>query len=151
MNGKFLIYMDNCCLNRPFDDLTIDKVRLESEAVLTIIEYCERGIWDLCSSDVLFDEISRMDDSVKKEKVLTLYNSATVEIGIDDKIISRASELTQANIKPFDALHIASAESGKADVFLTTDRKLINASTRIKTNMKITNPAIWILEVLYNE
>ena len=148
---RSLIYMDNCCFNRPFDDLSNDKVRFESESVLTIINYCEQDIWDLCSSDVLYDEIDRMDDIVKKEKVLTLYNSATVDIEINDNIIRRASDLMQTNIRPFDALHIASAEARHADIFLTTDKKLINASKRVKASVRITNPAIWIVETLYND
>jgi hypothetical protein len=28
------IYLDACCLNRPFDDQTQERIRLESEAVL---------------------------------------------------------------------------------------------------------------------
>jgi hypothetical protein len=28
------IYLDNCCLNRPFDDLSQDRVYLEAEAIL---------------------------------------------------------------------------------------------------------------------
>jgi predicted nucleic acid-binding protein len=125
--------MDNCCFNRPYDDLSQAKVRLESEAVLTIIDHCEQNAWDLCSSDVLYDEIDRMDDPVKKEKVLTLYSYTTVDVEISDKIIIRANELLQQiNIKSFDALHIASAENVQADIFLTTDKKLINISKRIK-------------------
>jgi predicted nucleic acid-binding protein len=143
--------MDNCCFNRPFDDLSNDRVRLESEAVLTIIDHCERDVWNLCNSDVLTDEIYRMDDTVKKEKVLTLYSRATVGVEINSSIISRASKLMQANIKPFDALHVASAEAVGADIFLTTDRRLINASKRIKTSVKVTNPAVWLMEVLYND
>jgi len=143
--------MDNCCLNRPFDDLSNDKVRLESEAVLTIIDRSEQHIWEFCSGDVLYDEIDRTEDTVKREKVLTLYNSAAVNIELNETIISRAKELGGVNIKAFDALHIASAEYGKADIFLTTDKKLINASKRIDLKIRVDNPAIWLMEVLYNE
>ena len=144
--------MDCCCFNRPFDDLSDDKVRFESEAVLTITDYGERDIWGLCGGDVLYDEIDRMDDPIKKEKVLTLYGYATVDIEISDNIISRANELMQAvNIQPFDALHLASAEAEQADIFLTTDRKLLNASKRVKTSVRVENPAIWITEVLYSD
>ena len=31
------VYLDVCCLNRPFDDQTQDRIRLESEAVLLIL------------------------------------------------------------------------------------------------------------------
>jgi len=148
---KLLIYMDSCCFNRPFDDLSNDKVRLESEAVITIFNHCDQGIWEYCSSDVLYDEIDRMDDLVKKTKILALYNSAKVDIEISAFIIARANELMKANIKPFDALHVASAESENADIFLTTDKKLLNAAKRVKTSVRVSNPAIWIMEVLYND
>jgi hypothetical protein len=34
---EFLIYLDVCCLNRPFDDQTQERIRLEAEAVLRIL------------------------------------------------------------------------------------------------------------------
>lgn len=39
------IYLDVCCLNRPFDDQRQDRVRLESEAILLILAHCEAGGW----------------------------------------------------------------------------------------------------------
>jgi hypothetical protein len=35
------IYLDACCLNRPFDDQTQARIRLEAEAVLMILMECE--------------------------------------------------------------------------------------------------------------
>lgn len=32
-----LIYLDMCCLKRPFDDQSQPRIRLESEAVLTLL------------------------------------------------------------------------------------------------------------------
>lgn len=37
------IYLDVCCLNRPFDDQTQDRIHLEAEAVLTILKYIEKN------------------------------------------------------------------------------------------------------------
>ena len=31
------IYLDNCCLNRPYDDQTAPRVRLEAEAIEMIL------------------------------------------------------------------------------------------------------------------
>jgi len=39
------IYMDVCCLNRPFDDQTQDKIRIESDAILAILSKCISGKW----------------------------------------------------------------------------------------------------------
>ena len=30
-----IIYLDNCCYNRPFDDQTQERIHLESEVILT--------------------------------------------------------------------------------------------------------------------
>ena len=46
------IYLDVCCLNRPFDGQRQDRIRLESEAVLLILGYCEAGTWQWISSAV---------------------------------------------------------------------------------------------------
>jgi len=32
------IYLDNCCYNRPFDVLTQERLRLESEAIVAIVK-----------------------------------------------------------------------------------------------------------------
>ena len=52
----------------------------------------------------------------------------------------------ELGIKAYDALHIASAEEGKADIFLSTDDKIIKASKRNTEAIKveIENPLIWL-------
>jgi len=39
------IYLDVCCLNRPFDDQTQDRIHLESEAVILILKRVRSGNW----------------------------------------------------------------------------------------------------------
>ena len=36
--------MDNCCLNRPFDDQSNMRIHLEAEAIKAIIILCEQGL-----------------------------------------------------------------------------------------------------------
>jgi predicted nucleic acid-binding protein len=147
--GKKILYMDNCCLNRPYDDLSSETVRMEAEAVLSIINKCENGEYILYTSDVLFDEIMRSTDFTRRQKVLLLFQTALDNIELTETIIIRAKEIEPYGIKPFDALHIASAECGGADFFLTTDRKLKSAAMRSNIKIKVTNPLIWLTEVLY--
>ncbi len=61
----------------------------------------------------------------------------------------RAKEITETGFKPFDAMHIACAEFADADIFLTTDGKLLkNAHKNIELlNVKIYNPVLWLTEV----
>jgi hypothetical protein len=66
------IYLDACCLNRPFDDQTQDRVRLESEAVLSILNHSKVKGWRLLNSEVIKIEISKIPDNDKRQKVTIL-------------------------------------------------------------------------------
>jgi predicted nucleic acid-binding protein len=123
---------------------------MECEAVLSIIDNCGAGDWSYLSSDVLLDEILETSDNDKREKVMLLYHAASEHIGFTEAIFARAKELEQFNIKSFDALHLASAETARADVLLTTDRRFINAAKRSGTNIPVLNPLVWLAEVLYD-
>lgn len=143
------IYLDNCCLNRPFDDLSNDAVRIEAEAIVTIIDRCENGGWELLISDVIMSEINMTPDIDRRAKVLLMCRPFSDIIKASPEIFSRAETLKKAGIKTYDAFHIASAELGGANVFLTTDRRLINASARADIKILVSNPAVWLMEVLY--
>lgn len=60
------IYLDNCCYNRPFDDQTQERIHLESEAILLVLQRGQSGIYKIVGSDILEFEIERMQDVVKK-------------------------------------------------------------------------------------
>lgn len=145
------LYMDVCCLNRPFDDQTQDRIRIESDAILAILTKCMSGEWLLLSSEVLDIEISNIHDVWKKSKVRELYKLAKEKIILNDHIIKRALEIQKSGIKSFDSLHVASAEYSKADVFFTTDKKLLLASRRLKLNTVAANPLNWFVEADENE
>ncbi len=143
--------MDVCCLNRPFDDQTIAKIRIESDAVLAILSKCTTGEWVLLSSDVLDLEISKNPDEWKKIKVTELYSVAREEIEINDAIIEKALFFEQNGLKAFDSLHLASANWSNADIFLTTDKDLLRKADRLELNINTDNPLSWFMEVDDNE
>ncbi|MEW5919838.1 MAG: PIN domain-containing protein [Bacillota bacterium] len=145
------IYMDVCCLNRPFDDQTQDKIRIESDAILAILSKCISGQWQLLSSEVIDIEIDNTPDKWKKSKVLKLYELAKEKVMLNEVIVKRAFELQHSGLKAFDSLHVASAEYSKADVFLTTDKNLLHTAARLKVDIKTANPVNWFMEVNENE
>ena len=140
--------MDVCCLCRPFDDRTQDRVRIESEAVLAILKRCSKD-WILVGSEAIDFEISMMRD-YKKRRDVELYISLSREKTImDNAIVNRASELEKIGFKAIDAMHISFAESS-ADVMLTTDEGILrNARRNSKLIMiEIYNPVWWLMNVL---
>ncbi|MDR0948272.1 MAG: hypothetical protein LBM69_01985 [Lachnospiraceae bacterium] len=71
------IYMDNCCLNRPFDNLTQDRIYLEAEAVISIIFRYEKRDWSFVASALLDYEISKITETERQAQVQTLYSIAS--------------------------------------------------------------------------
>jgi predicted nucleic acid-binding protein len=144
------IYLDTCCLNRPFDDQTQERVRLEAEAVLAILSRIEKGEWDWVGSEVLVDEIEQTPDTQKlsRARLLSGFIKQMVEIG--EKEAKRAKDLQKEGFQVFDSLHIACAEGAKADVFLSTDDRLLKLAKRMSKRLKIrvVNPLIWVEEMI---
>ncbi|MDP3260049.1 MAG: PIN domain-containing protein [Thermodesulfovibrionales bacterium] len=147
---KLRIYLDVCCLNRPFDDQTQDRIHLESEAILSILNYSQTLNWDIIGSEAIDIEIFKMPDSEKKLKVGILASMHQSYVAVDRGLEIRASKLEESGFKTFDALHIACAEKGDADVLLTTDDGLLSKAAQRRSNLKIEirNPLEWVAEVI---
>jgi predicted nucleic acid-binding protein len=148
-----IIYLDVCCLNRPFDDQSQSRVRLEAEAVLSILDMAEERKLEIVSSDIIDDELSQMPDDERREKVGLLLTIASSHISLTTAIERRAVEFQNWGLAPLDALHLASAESARAEYFLTTDDNLLRKAVRRRADLKIKveNPAKWLIQNMTDE
>ena len=149
MKGR-RVYLDACCLNRPFDGQKADRVRMETEALKSILLHIGSGKWTGIGSAAADFEVERIADVDRKLKVLELKSvmSEHVVIGKDGR--RRAKIIEELGIRPLDALHIACAEKGRADVLLTTDDRLLRRAERFadRLNVRVANPLVWFGEVL---
>jgi hypothetical protein len=142
------IYMDCCCLNRPFDDQSNLRVHLEAEAIKTIITLIEQQEWHLISSKILTFEISKIADESRKKELMVIASLANETVQINTSIATRVNEFERFGVQAFDALHLACSEDN-ADVFLTVDDKFIKKASCInKLNITVCNPLVWLNEVL---
>lgn len=148
MSDKTTIYMDVCCLNRPFDDQMQDRIHLEAEAILSILARCEGGEWTLAGSNVIDLELSRMQNEDKAEKVRALYSIAKQHILLSSQAMQRAEQFQQNGIHLFDSLHLAVAEESRLSVFLTTDDKFLRRAATLELDITVANPVTWLMEVL---
>lgn len=80
------IYLDVCCFNRPFDDQSQSRVRIEAEAVLAILERCEAGEWNILISEMVEIEIAQIADSDRRQRIDEVLFMARSNIRIDDSI-----------------------------------------------------------------
>jgi hypothetical protein len=144
------IYLDACCLNRPFDDQSYDRVRIETEAVVIILGWVSSGRIKLAGSEILKYEINKTPDVTRKQKVLSLLKLCSTMIAADEKIRMRAKELAAFGFSGLDAYHIASAEKGRVDCFLTTDDAILKLGKRCKDKigMRIIDPINYVQEMI---
>ena len=142
------VYLDACCLNRPFDDQTQERIRLESEAALLVMKrFQERGDWVWVGSDALEYEIDQIPDPERRRRVRGLASFCTVREASGD-VADRAKELQGLGFKAVDALHVACAEKAGCDVVLTTDDRMLRAAKRNadRLHVQVKNPVEWLLE-----
>ena len=143
------IYLDCCCLNRPFDDQSNPTIHIKSEAIKIIISLCKRKIFTLVSSEILEFEINKTSDILRRERLKILESIAEEKIKIDERIEKRAKNFEKSGIQSFDALHLACAET-KCDLLITVDRKFLRKAKEITDlDIKVISPLELLKEVLY--
>lgn len=142
------VFFDVCCLNRPFDSHIQPRVRRESESVIRILAGVEVGRYQLVSSESVDLEVRKNPDSEKRSAVQVVLKLASERIQVDGAVSERAQELPQAGFGSYDALHLACAERGQVDVFLTTDDRLVRRALRLAGALKVTvrYPQDWLAE-----
>ncbi len=144
------LYLDVCCLNRPFDDQTQDRIHLETEAILSILKHVEIGDWTLVSSSVVLYEVNNIPNSDKKHRILKLCDKASEIVKLDKQIYSFSKEFMKLGFKSYDALHLSCARKAGVNIFISTDDKLVKKAYKNQDilNIKVDNPLHWLQEVL---
>ena len=147
------IYLDACCLNRPFDEQNQQRIHLEAESILIILNHFYNHEWEWIGSEALEIELENTPNIEKRYSLLKLAACVHKLIEIRNRELDRAKQLEEIGFKPFDAMHISCAESGKADILFTTDDKFLKTTLKMndKLNVRVANPLLWLTEILLNE
>jgi predicted nucleic acid-binding protein len=123
---KKRLYLDNCSLNRPYDDQSLLKNYLEAEAKTYIQKEILQKKYELAWSYIMDYEVFFNPFSDRKNQIIKWKEIAVVDINESEKIILTANEIMKKNIRPKDSLHLACAIEAGCNFFITTDRKLLN-------------------------
>ena len=140
--------MDACCLSRLTDDQSQPRIRLESHAIEQILVQIRIGVHQLVSSEPLDAEVRSNPSADRRLEAMAILEFATARLTLNQTSIHRAQVLNALGYGPFDALHLAAAESGEVDIFFTTDDRLINKAARRlgSPRIQVRNPLSWIQE-----
>ena len=89
MRRESRIYLDVCCLNRPFDDQEQDRVRLEAEAVKSVLFHIGMGQWIGVGSDAIGFEIDRISDPDRYLEVTSIVGGFSEYVSIGESELRR--------------------------------------------------------------
>lgn len=140
------IYFDVSCLNRPFDDQSQARIRMESEAITSIFDEIDAGRWEEVSSRMAEIEVQAIPDETRRRRVTELLPDGRMKL--TRRTFSRARHFVNLGLGAADAVHLAAAEQLQADVLLTCDDRFFRRSRRIADELdtKIANPVQWLKE-----
>ncbi len=141
------LYLDNCCFNRPFDDQSNIRIRIEAEAKLRIQEDIRSGLYALVWSYIMDYENGRNPFLERKEQIALWSEYSVNDVGEDNEVLRIARLLNDKGIKKLDSLHIACAIAAKADYFLTTDKGILKKAMFVN-DIKIIDPIGFIMETV---
>ena len=130
------VYMDLCSLKRPFDDAAQPRVRLEAEAVLSILEAPAERVTFLRSS-ALDLENAQNPVELRAARVSEWLNTLPMLAMDAATIESDVRKLVSVGFAGFDALHLASAEAVAADVFVTCDERLVTRAAQVTNVLRV--------------
>lgn len=141
------VNLDNCCLNRPFDDQTQVRIRLETEAKLDVRRRIQEGEIELAWSYILDYENSTNPFMDRRQAIRRWRVRAVVDVVANTELLEQARQIAQRGVPPKDALHIASAVVAGCSHFLTTDDKVLR-KTRDLRIITVVNPVDFVIQAL---
>ena len=141
------LYLDNCCFNRPFDDQSQIRIRLETEAKLKIQEEIRSGTFQLMWSYILDYENNQNPYQERKVRIKKWKEYAIEDMEESSEVIETAKVLNEKGFQKIDSLHIACAIITKCEYFLTTDDKILKLA-RLLNDIKINDPIGFVKETL---
>ena len=135
------IYLDVCTLSRPFDNQSLMRIRLETDAYYLILKSIQDGSYEMVVSPVHFKEIEGIEDLYERMELTILLNRFGKKPSYHlSEVRKRAERLHSLNFGIADSAHAAFAEKS-AEYFITCDDKLLKKIGKLKeSHLVATNP-----------
>jgi predicted nucleic acid-binding protein len=125
------IYLDSCSLQRPLDDRTQARIRVETEAVLAILAAAQAEDIVLLNSEALEYEMGRIPDEQRRTEAAAILALVKERLEVTDEAEALAEVLEGRGISPMDAVHLALASTAEVDFFATCDDRLLRRAKAI--------------------
>jgi predicted nucleic acid-binding protein len=135
------VYLDNCCFNRPYDEQSLLKIRLETQSKLNIQKLILDGKIELIWSFIISYENAMNPFVEKRLQIVEWRKVAMLDCGLTDEVLEKSKELVKHGLRQKDSFHIACAIFSSTDYFITTDKGILNKGI---SEVKVINPVDFI-------
>ena len=143
--GKKTVYLDVCTLCRPFDDQTMMRIRLETNAYYLILQAIQDAKYDMVVSPVHFEETQAIGDAQERREIVAILTTlGTRATGDLVTTRARAESLHAKKFGIADAAHVAFAEA-TADGFISGDDGLVKKCQRENVAVMVVNPVEFVM------
>ena len=134
------VYLDVCVLCRPFDDQSVARIRLETDATFIILDHVRRDDYGLVVSPLHVVELSEVASGQERAELLAFLEEYGVQKAWDmARARGRAEELHRMTFGLADAAHVAFAEAS-SDVFVTCDDRLLKKCRKTRLGVLALDP-----------
>lgn len=124
------VYFDMCALKRPFDDQSNNRVWIETQAVLRLLDLAHLAELHAVNSAALQLENSMNPKPVRRFRVDRLLRSFGRGSPIDNALLQKAATIGSLGFDDMDALHLASAHALRCQRFITCDDGILRRARR---------------------
>ncbi len=134
------LYLDICTLCRPFDDQSLMRIRLETNAYYLILQALQDARYVMVVSPVHFAEANAINDAEERREIVAILEKLGTAAQCDLAAArARAEDLHSRNFGIADAAHVAFAEA-TVGFFLSCDDRLVRKCRRDKLTVTAMNP-----------
>lgn len=141
------IYLDICCIKRPWDDQTQPRIAAETAAVLSVLQGVRPGTAFVRS--LAHDLENSVNPDPRRAKAVADWLATLAAPGpTPDAVEAAFRRYTASGLGPMDAYHLAWAAHLRADVLITTDDRFCSRAARVvdPTALRVTDPLTFVRE-----
>jgi len=106
-----LLSLDLHCFNRPLNDQSQDRMARETAAIVSVLQRIIDGIDHLAWSAIVDFENAQHSLVDRRTEITRWAQRAVTNVGISERVSSRAQALTEVGFGALDAAHVACAEA----------------------------------------
>jgi predicted nucleic acid-binding protein len=105
--------------------------------MVALLAAIEDGAVQWLGSEYLDFEVTQDPDRERVRRIQALLSLIHSRVPASEAVVRRAREIELGGLRGLDALHVASAEVGRAELMVTTDDRMLRRAARANIRLRV--------------